>query len=116
MAPGRNSLAEIFAVMRDPSLSVTARVVWAILRSYDGGRGAWPSDRTVAEQLGKHEKTVRNARRELMTRGFLIQQKRGPRPAMYRAVLPSPLPDAAPPAEGRDVEGRNDDSADDWQF
>lgn len=61
-----------------------------LYRSYESpGSGATPGDEVVADQLGVDVRTVKRRRAALIEKGFLSQQLRGPKPAEYRAIIPS---------------------------
>lgn len=62
------------AILRDPDLSTTARLVYALLCCYAGGAGpreAYPSKRTLAKHVGCTKRTVIRALGELAERGVL---------------------------------------------
>jgi len=85
---GRTTLREIFAVMRTAELGPAEKVLWSLYRSYDGGAGAWPGDEALAAHMGKKLRSVESYRARLLDAGFLLKEFRGPKPAVYRAVLP----------------------------
>lgn len=103
---GRATLRAIFEAARDPELSAEEFRVWAVYRSYEtpGGDGGFPSLDTLSGHLGQAPRTIRRHRRELLERGWLERQLRGPKPAAYRAVVP----DGAPPPSA-DEDGDKDD-------
>ena len=87
---GRQTITEIFAVLRDCDLSATEVRLWGLYRSYDSkGKGAFVSDSRIAGHMGKSERTVERARASLIEKGFLNQQLRGPGIARYWSVLPA---------------------------
>ena len=64
-------------VVRDARLSAQARTLYVILCSYANGSGeSWPSVELLVEQLGASEPTLKRARRELVTAGYLRVQQR----------------------------------------
>lgn len=101
MTRGRKTLTDVFTVARDPNLSEGEKVLWTIYRSYDSGRGAWPSDEKLAEHMDKGVRSVQAYRAKLLRLGYLQQTLRGPRSAVYRAVVPeqpqAPTPTADKP-------------------
>ena len=59
-------------VIRDPTLSPTARLLYAVLCTYANVSGtAWPSAKTVLEGLGLGEATRKRAQNELVSAGVL---------------------------------------------
>ena len=87
----------MFAVMRTPFLSPEEKTLWAIYRSYDSGRGAFPGDERIAEHMNRSVRSVQVYRKQLLGNGWLEQRRRGPQPALYRAVIPGPdTQDSAP--------------------
>lgn len=85
---GRETITAFNAVMKDETLSLGCKVLWALYRAFDfSGRGSWPGDETLARHMGKSVRSVQSYRAELLDRGFLEQTLRGPRPAVYRAVV-----------------------------
>ena len=106
---GRSTLREIFAAMRTADLGAPEKVLWCLYRSYDGGAGAWPGDEALAAHMGKKVRSVESYRARLIDSGFLLKEFRGPKPAVYRAVLPQEAPqdlatlDAISPAESCDT-------------
>lgn len=64
-------------IMRDPTISVYAKTVYAALASYADRDGiAFPSIRTLATELGISEPTVRKAIETLETLGVVTKSKR----------------------------------------
>lgn len=94
---GRATLREMFALLRAPDLEPEEKVLWGLYRSYQSpnGKGAYPGDELLAEHLGRSPRTVRRQRRRLLEAGYLEQQRRGPKPARYWAVLPDDEGDGA---------------------
>lgn len=85
----RQTVADAFTVTRDPRITANELRVWLLYRSYDSkGHGAYPSDKTLAEHMDRHPRTVQTARAGLLRKGFLVQKLRGPDPARYWAVIP----------------------------
>lgn len=91
------------AALRDPSLSITRKVVGWSLSTYMSHDGiAWPSVASIAAGAGICERSARRALRDLEAVGLLeVQQRRG-KPALYLATpdtalsaLPSDTPDTA---------------------
>ena len=96
---GRATLAEMFAVMRDPSLTSDEKVLWALYRSYERpDRGAYCGVETLAEHMDASTRSIERYRTSLIRdeegkeRGYLEQKFRGPLPAEYRACVPSEAP------------------------
>lgn len=59
-------------VIRDPSISVNARLLYAVLCTYANEYGnCWPSVSTVLEGLGMSDRTRRRAQSELVEAGVL---------------------------------------------
>jgi hypothetical protein len=116
---GRKTLAAIFALARcSQPVAVDADgrhahmtpahlQLWLIYRSYEGpgGRGAYPGDPLLADLMHRTERMIRAYKRDLLAWGFLRQQLRGPRPALYWAILPAWLEETLP------EELRSDDTA-----
>ena len=96
---GRKTLTDIFTVMREPKLTPVEKVVWTILRSYDSGKGAWPSDYLMSGHIDMSDRTVQRARRRLILLGYLTQDLRGQRPSIYRAIVPGGEPYTPPPMD-----------------
>ena len=70
-------------------LSGTAFPVWLYLRARAGaGLEAWPRQATIAGGLGKSERSIRAALRELMEEGWISQVGREGRAVRYRLHLP----------------------------
>lgn len=86
---GRATLRDIFTLLRDAPLEPAEKVLWGLYRSYESAdRGAFPGDELLAKHLGRSERSVQEYRATLLERGYLIKRFRGPKPALYRAVLP----------------------------
>lgn len=110
---GKDTIAAWSVVVRDPELTGDMTRLWGLYRSYDSGRGAWPSDATLAEHMGKAVRTVKACRAELVRRGYLQSQRKRRQRAVYRAVLPpgkSPMQpqsgsNGQPPWEAFGVDG-----------
>ncbi len=83
-------------MVRDPRLTVGEKALWLLYRSYDLGKGAWPSDQRVAEHLGVSERSVQDYRAGLKRLGFLVQRLRGPHTATYWPVVPAADPTEPP--------------------
>ncbi len=95
--------------MRTAELGSSEKVLWGLYRSYDSGDGAWPGDEALAAHMGKKVRSVESYRAQLLDAGFLLKEFRGPKPAVYRAVLPQEAPqdlaalDTESPAESCDT-------------
>ena len=85
---GRTTLPEIFAVMRTAALGPAEKVLWGLYRSYDSGNGAWPGDEVLAAHMSRKVRSIEDYRARLLDAGFLLKEFRGPKPAVYRAVIP----------------------------
>lgn len=85
---GQETIVACFAIARDNVLTPEEKTLWMLYRSYDSGRGAWPSDEVLAGHMGKSKRSVQSYRASLLDQGFLEQRLRGPRTASYRAVIP----------------------------
>ena len=85
---GRKTLTDLFAVMREPSLTPKEKVLWALVRSYDSGHGCWASNELLASHLGVCPRTVQRRKAELLRQGYLARELRGPNPAKWWALLP----------------------------
>lgn len=64
--------------LRDPNLSNSAKLVLAVMGQYCNDRAEWifPSQSTIAEQIGGHRVTVNKAIKELTTAGYLLSRPR----------------------------------------
>jgi Helix-turn-helix domain len=64
-------------VMRDPSLSMSAKALYCLLCTYaDGERSCWPSNETLGEQLGVTDRSIRTLMNELVTAGIVMREAR----------------------------------------
>jgi len=86
---GRTTLEEIFDFFKTPTLSSYEKALWMLYRAYDGGEGAWPGDDVLAAHMDKSVRSVQGYRARLLEAGFLHKKFRGPKPAIYRAVIPT---------------------------
>ncbi len=105
---GRVTLADIFAVMRDPSLTAEEKVLWALYRSYERpDRGSYCNAETLAEHMGTTTRSIERYRASLLrdedggSRGYLEMTFRGPNPAEYRACVPFKAPTGSSEQEPR---------------
>lgn len=66
------------AVIRDKSLSQTARIIFAVLCTFadKDTRGCWPGNKAVAEAAGFSKSTVIRAYKELEARGVIARSDR----------------------------------------
>lgn len=65
-------------VVRDATLSPSARLLYAVLLSYAWGEGrCFPSQETLAADLGTTDRTVRRAQDELLVKGLISIERRG---------------------------------------
>lgn len=65
-------------IMRDPTLSMGAKCVWLVIKTYANKEGvAWPSRERIAEDLGVSLKPVKTALKELKERRLLSWTKGG---------------------------------------
>ena len=66
------------SVVRDPTLSVFAKVVYAVLASYANRETAlcWPSLRTISHDASCSLQTAQNAISELETRSLIVKSRR----------------------------------------
>lgn len=70
-------------VVRDCKLSVSARLLYVILRSYDGVSGhCWVGRKRLAQVMRCSERQISNLNRELVAAGLVDRQTRGRRTAM----------------------------------
>lgn len=96
MPRGRDTLGAIWAVAKEPALTPEEKNLWTLYRAYDfHGRGAWPGDDVLAAHMGRSVRSVKQYRKRLMALGYLEQQLRGFRPAIYNAVVPETPPAAS---------------------
>ena len=86
---GRTTLRHLFRVMRDAELSCDEKVLWGLYRSYDAGEGAWPGDDVLSAHMSRSVRTVQFHRARLIELGYLLRTMRGPKPAIFRAVVPT---------------------------
>ena len=65
-------------VIRDSSLSLTARAVYSIICSYasTGNRTCWPTVKTLAKDAGVSSITIQRALKELADRGVIVRRER----------------------------------------
>ena len=87
-ADGPKTLTAIFTIVRSTDLMPSEKVLWLLVRSFDSGNGCWASTERFAGHMGLSERQVERIRAELIRRGYLSRQLRGPRPALYRAIVP----------------------------
>ena len=88
---GRETLEHMFKVMRNCELSLGARVLWALYRSWEyPTRGARVSIGKLAEYLDAGPRTVERWRAELIGARCLRRiALRGPKPAEYKTAVPA---------------------------
>ncbi|MFC1791912.1 hypothetical protein ACFL0I_05585 [Gemmatimonadota bacterium] len=85
----RNTLHDIFAAARDDRLTNEELRVWLLFRYHDfKDKGTFVGAETVGLEAGMSRRTVERHRSALVKRGFLTQKLRGPKPAVYKAVIP----------------------------
>ena len=102
---GRATLREMFALVRDSSLTPEEKTLWMLYRSYDTGDGAWPGDDLLAGHIGKSVRSVKAYKARLRELGYLHVELRGPNPAVHRATYPAKaVQPAAPQADERDAD------------
>lgn len=95
------------AVLRDPTLEPGPKTLYAVLCTYlyFGHDTAWPSQATLAEQCGVHERTIRKWMTTLKQAGLVTVEQRPGSTPLYRiwlgeAPAPQGQPDADNAAEG----------------
>ncbi len=101
------TITEIFAAAKDPTLTPNEFRLWTLYRSHenkDPHKGAWPSDIRLSNEMGRGERTVQTARAGLLKNGFLGQRLMGQGAARYWAILP-------PEASQDSAEQESQDSA-----
>ena len=107
-ANGLETLKAIFDTSRGRDLTDAEFRLWVYYRSWQvRGRkvvGASRADSEIAADLGVHTRTVQRVRQRLMESGFLTQQLRGPKVALYWAVIP-----ATDPTELSEVDSQTPD-------
>src|SRR5947207_9643619 len=65
-------------VLSDAALSASAKLVYEALLSYMWHMDyCWPSQQTIADQLGRSRRTVIRALQELEARGYIERWRRG---------------------------------------
>ena len=70
---------------RGSGLSAWALYVYYDLRSYAWtSKGAWPTEKTIADDIGTSKRTVKRAIRELERFGALVVDRHPPRSNQYR--------------------------------
>lgn len=85
----RNTLHDIFAAARDERLSHEEVRVWLLFRYHDfKDKGTFVGAETLGLEAGMSSRTVERHRSSLVRKGFLAQKLRGPRPALYKAIIP----------------------------
>ena len=62
---------------RNPDVSLSAKGLYGILRSFDGPRGAYPSIAKLAELSGRKPRTVSRYLRELVDAKWISVERRG---------------------------------------
>ena len=70
----RESFRGIFVigpVLADKNLSANAKLIYAVLMSFDGERGCFPKLTQLADSMGANVSTVRRAIRQLEEEGFI---------------------------------------------
>lgn len=92
---GRERWDEVRAAARHSGLSDAEFRIWMLLRTYEGRDGAFPKAATLAEHLDKSPRTVRRHRSQLVEKGFVTRDLRGPKPASFRTTVPG-----APESDG----------------
>lgn len=66
------------AMARFPGVSAAAKLIWATLARFSGGKTfAFPSNETIANEIGMSQDTVQRGIAELAAAGFLLPQRRG---------------------------------------
>lgn len=77
---------EYLRAIRGSNLSATARIVALIIASYNP---SFPTNKLIAEGCGLSERTVRNAKRELVAAGYLRQKRTYNAANHYQVVAPN---------------------------
>jgi len=76
---------EYLRAIRSSNLSSSARIVALIIASYNP---SFPTNKLIAEGCGLSERTVRNAKRELIAAGYLRQKRTYNAANNYQVVAP----------------------------
>ena len=64
-------------IIRDPTLSVTAKTVYALLSTYANKKSqCYPTIKTLSERLNVHRKTVERAINELKEKNYVCKEER----------------------------------------
>jgi len=85
----RNTLHDIFAAARDERLTHEELRTWLLFRYHDfKDKGTFVGAETLGLEAGMSGRTVERHRSALIKKGFLNQKLRGPKPALYKAVIP----------------------------
>jgi DNA-binding Lrp family transcriptional regulator len=77
---------EYLRLIRSSNLSATARIVALIIGSYNP---SFPTNKQIAEGCGLSERTVRNAKRELIAAGYLRQKRTYNAANHYQVTAPN---------------------------
>jgi DNA-binding GntR family transcriptional regulator len=77
---------EYLRSIRSSNLSSSARIVALIIASYNP---SFPTNKLIAEGCGLSERTVRNAKRELVAAGYLRQKRTYNAANNYQVVAPN---------------------------
>jgi DNA-binding Lrp family transcriptional regulator len=77
---------EYLRAIRASNLSATARIVALIIASYNP---SYPTNKLIAEGCGLSERTVRNAKRELIAAGYLRQKRTYNAANNYQMMAPN---------------------------
>lgn len=85
------------AILLDPSISVGAKMVWAVLAHYAWQDAECYPGQEIITEAGLSESSVRRGIRELEENGLLRTERRGlGRTNLYRVCHPSKVPDTSP--------------------
>lgn len=97
-------------VLCDPTISIEAKAIYALLASYTGADEAcFPSVPTMAEAMGCSVQSVRNWCKELESKGWVIIVRSDRSSNRYELQIPAPPPPAlSPPSTGVEPTSTND--------
>ncbi|MEV7885896.1 helix-turn-helix domain-containing protein [Streptomyces sp. NPDC002817] len=77
------------ALLKAPELSSDAKVLWQIINDYAGtNRKAFPSHKTLADDLGKSVPSIKRYIEELIRNGWMTAQNRTGTSNFYYCAIP----------------------------
>lgn len=78
------------ALLKAPELSSDAKILWQIINDYAGtNRLAFPSHKTLADDLGKHVSSIKRYIDELIRNGWMTAQNRIGTSNYYYCCVPT---------------------------